>query len=85
MRLLLEVVGSALVPLDSRKRLAEQGVEEGASVAVEVMAPEVLATIKYLTLGKKQSKSTTTKSFSSAADLCEAAARSTATAPCSPP
>ena len=37
-RLLLEVEGGVLVPLDSRKALAGQGVLEGASVVVEVMA-----------------------------------------------
>ena len=37
--LLREVVGSAPVPLDSLKKLAEQGVGEGTCVLVEVMAP----------------------------------------------
>ena len=42
-RLLLEVEGHAPIPLDSRKALAGQGVLEGASVVVEVIASEVLA------------------------------------------
>ena len=36
-RLLREVEGGAPVPLDSRKALAAQGMEEGASVLVEVV------------------------------------------------
>ena len=43
-RLLREVEGGAPVLLDSRKKLADQGVFEGSKVVVEVMAPHVGAT-----------------------------------------
>jgi len=42
-RLLLEVESGAPVPLDSRRKLATQGVQEGSSVVVEVIASEALA------------------------------------------
>ena len=40
-RLLLEVEGGAPVLLDSCKKLAAQGVEDGSKVVVEVLAPDV--------------------------------------------
>ena len=44
LRLLREVKdGGAPVPLDSRKKLADQLVEEGTSVLVEIIAPDVAA------------------------------------------